>query len=362
MVLTSIFLPTEIFQCLGMHTITAEAVAGTTAGAHAERGFAAYAEQTGIPETYCSYHKVLMGMASSGVLEKPRMLASCSLACDANNLSFKALSQLWGIEHTYVDVPYDISEDSIAYVADELRELTVRAEDIFGRKADKDMLQAAVARSQNTLLLLAQSLPKRAGKYLNSDMLLAVEELLDAHVALGTKDMELMAHQMIEDYAAAIPYKGLSLVWVHTTPFFLPELSHILDHSKAAQIIASDMLLDQVCTKPGGWLYDGATSPFEAMAERLICCSFNGPALRRAKRIRWICEQTHADGAVIFCHWGCKETAGAAQLIRHTLERAGFPALVLDGDGCERSNNMHAQMTTRFEAFLEVLRHSHQTC
>ena len=63
-----------------------------------------------------------------------------------------------------------------------------------------------------------------------------------------------------------------------------------------------------------------------------------------------------ADGVVVFCHWGCKETAGASQLIAHRLEAAGYPVLILDGDGCDRANCMEGQMSTRFTAFLEMLR------
>ncbi|NLH91822.1 MAG: 2-hydroxyacyl-CoA dehydratase, partial [Atopobium sp.] len=89
---TSIFMPSEPFIAMGVHPVSAEAIANFSSGACAERGFVSYAEESGIPETYCSYHKVLMGMALSGVLEKPRMLASCSVACDANNLTFKTLA------------------------------------------------------------------------------------------------------------------------------------------------------------------------------------------------------------------------------------------------------------------------------
>ena len=58
---------------------------------------------------------------------------------------------------------------------------------------------------------------------------------------------------------------------------------------------------------------------------------------------------------VLFCHWGCKQTAGAAQLIRRQLEGAGWPVLVLDGDACDRANCMEGQMSTRFSAFLEMV-------
>ena len=63
----------------------------------------------------------------------------------------------------------------------------------------------------------------------------------------------------------------------------------------------------------------------------------------------------HADGAVYFCHWGCKQTSGAAQLVKGRLEEAGFPTLVLDGDGCDSGNVNDGQMVTRLQAFLELL-------
>ena len=37
------------------------------------------------------------------------------------------------------------------------------------------------------------------------------------------------------------------------------------------------------------------------------------------------------------------------------LEEAGFPTLVLDGDGCDSGNVNDGQMVTRLQAFLELL-------
>ena len=91
------------------------------------------------------------------------------------------------------------------------------------------------------------------------------------------------------------------------------------------------------------------------MAERLIKNTFNGPATRRIERLRTLAEVTDADGVVLFCHWGCKETMGASQLAKRELEAAGIPTLTLDGDGCHRSNNPEGQSATRMGAFLEML-------
>ncbi|MFR5788137.1 MAG: hypothetical protein ACLUHE_14210 [Christensenellales bacterium] len=54
--------------------------------------FAERAETSGIPESFCSYHKTMIGMAESGVLPKPLLIAGTTLACDANQLSFRRLA------------------------------------------------------------------------------------------------------------------------------------------------------------------------------------------------------------------------------------------------------------------------------
>lgn len=55
---------------LGRAHPIAEALAEFTTGAWAEEGFVRAAEQAGVPETYCSFHKVLIGSAMVGSLAK----------------------------------------------------------------------------------------------------------------------------------------------------------------------------------------------------------------------------------------------------------------------------------------------------
>jgi benzoyl-CoA reductase/2-hydroxyglutaryl-CoA dehydratase subunit BcrC/BadD/HgdB len=352
-VITSIFLPNEIFMAMGLKPVMAEAISDFFTGARSEQGFVKAAEQRGVPETYCSYHKILIGAAETGVLQAPRLIANCSVACDANNITFKWLAKTLGTEHYYLDVPFEAGDGSVPYVADQLREMAALAEDRFGRKLDRELLSQYVARTQATLDAMVRTLPLRHGRFLHNDMGLEMQEALALHLMLGHPQTERMAHQMEEDLVSAEPYEGLNLVWAHSTPYFSVPLQKVLDDSPVAQIVASDMCFNQVSFD--GWRY-GPERPFEAMAERLLRNSFNGPGERRIDRVRELCERTQADGAVVFCHWGCKETLGVSQLMRRELEDAGFPTLVLDGDGCDRSNCPEGQIATRMGAFLEMLR------
>ena len=353
-VLTSVFLPNEPFLAMGLLPVTAEAVASMASGAQAEAGFTAAAEGAGIPETYCSYHKVLMGMATSGVLGGIRMAASCSVACDANNLTFRALEREWGCARSYVDVPQDVTPQTVAYVADQLRKTARVAEETFGRMLDEKRLRELCLRSERTQQALAATLPHRGGRYLAQTMTDELMQMLDLHLSLGTADAERMVARIGRDLAAAPDFKGVNLVWGHVAPYFLDGIARHVNLSQEAQIAATDMMFDSMpAANP---IARAADDPWGYMAERVLRNCFNGPAERRVARLRELADATHADGVVLFCHWGCKQTAGAAQLVRRGLEEAGYPVLVLDGDACDRAMCMEGQMSTRFSAFLEMLR------
>lgn len=353
-VITSIFLPTQIFRALGLKPLTAEAAAAFVSGAQAEDAFIARANGAGFPETYCSYHRALLGLVDSGVLAPRKLVASCSVACDANNLTFRELQRRWGCERAYVDIPYDTGDDSIHYVADQLRDLVTLTEDAYGQKLDHQALRALVDTSLKTEQTLLQTLPARRGHYLANTMTLDMMEMLDFQLSLGLPQTDALANQMLRDFSRAPAYQSVNLVWAHVSPFFLGSLGALIDHAPTAQIVASDMMFHQALPAEGK--HFGADEPFEAMAESMVKSCYNGPASRRADTLRRLAQATGADGVVVFCHWGCKETAGAAQYFKRTLEAAGYPTLVLDGDGCDRSNCMEGQLSTRFSAFIEMLR------
>ena len=199
---------------------------------------------------------------------------------------------------------------------------------------------------------LAATLPTRRGRYLANTMTIDMMEMLDLHLSLGLPECEALAREMQHDFLAASPYEGVNLVWAHVSPYFLESLGELVNTSQTSQIVASDMMFEHVSA---GDAWFDASSPYEFMAERLVRSCFNGPATRRADCIEHLARETGADAVVLFCHWGCKQTAGAAQLIRRQLEGAGWPVLVLDGDACDRANCMEGQMSTRFSAFLEMV-------
>ena len=64
----------------------------------------------------------------------------------------------------------------------------------------------------------------------------------------------------------------------------------------------------------------------------------------------------NVDGGILFTHWGCKGTIGASSLIKGSLEEAGIPTMILDGDGCNPANSSDGQISTRLQAYMEMLK------
>ena len=188
-----------------------------------------------------------------------------------------------------------------------------------------------------------------ADRYLPNEMTSEMYTLFATHILLGRPEIEHYFEQLCEDAKNAPAFQGGNrILWVHSLPYWQNSLRTILNFSEENQLLCSDMSFDA--------LYEpDPEHPYESMARRLLCNTFNGPMSRRADKIAEMAKKLHANGVVFFCHWGCKNTIGGAGLVRERLEQEGIPMLALDGDGCDRRNINDGQMLTRLEAFLELL-------
>ncbi|MBQ9062218.1 MAG: 2-hydroxyacyl-CoA dehydratase [Eubacterium sp.] len=351
--LVSIFTPCELLQCAGIAPMFAEAMASYITGADAEAGFAQYAEGCGIPETYCSYHKILLGGILSGVIPKPKFIVNTSLVCDANNLTFRKAAETFQIPQFYLDVPYEVSEDSVRYVARQMRDLKKWIEEQTGRQIPEDRLKERIACGKRTIESLRICQNSKAGRYLSNDLTDELYEVFGAHVLLGTPAIESFAGMLAGELKQMPAYNGVRLLWVHTIPYYQKVLRGQLNFSMRAQVVSCDM---NYC----GLVDMDPEQPYESMARRMVYNTFNGPAERRIQAALEQCDSQQIDGVVYFCHWGCKQTLAAAGNARAMFETAGYPVLILDGDGCDRRNAGDGQTLTRMQAFIEMLEQKKQ--
>ncbi|MCH3972401.1 MAG: 2-hydroxyacyl-CoA dehydratase family protein [Oscillospiraceae bacterium] len=354
--MVSLFTPCELLQAFDLAPLFPEGLASYLSGAGAERGFIEAAEKNGVPETLCSYHKIFLGAAMTGVLPKPRFILNTTLACDANTLSFRRLASYYSVPHMVLDVPMEQDAAAVDYVAGQMKDCARKISLLLHRPLNEDKLRSAVARSGKTVALYQQYLAARAEKSMPDEMSSEMFAVFAMHVLLGTPEALEFAQGVLREAEAAPPKEKneLRLLWVHTLPHMDSAMVDFMDFNPDCQIIATDICFDSPAVTED-------TDPWQAMAQRLVQNTLNGPAQRRIDAILQQANRLHPDGIVWFCHWGCRETGGASQMGREQLEKAGFPTLILDGDACDRSNCPPGQMITRMQAFLEMLEEKHDS-
>jgi benzoyl-CoA reductase/2-hydroxyglutaryl-CoA dehydratase subunit BcrC/BadD/HgdB len=347
--MVNLFFPCELLHAMAIAPQFTEGLACYLNGAGCEQAFLRYAEDAGVPPTLCSYHRILLGAALSDVMPAPRFVASTSLACDANTSTFRSIAGHYGVPHFVVDVPGACTAETTAYVADQLRGAVSGIEETMGERLDEDRLRAAVRSANRSLALHREHLRLLADRTLPTDLTSEMNKIFPTHVLLGAPEAEEYFRLLLEDTRRAAPTRGgTRILWAHTIPYWQESVRALFNANGRRQLIACDLNVDTLeeLDEP---------RPYEALAKRLLTNMLNGPAEYRAGRLLELARGLRADGVVTFCHWGCKQTLGAARLIRERLEQAGVPVLVLDGDGCDRKNINEGQMSTRLQAFLEML-------
>ncbi len=348
-VIVSIFTPCEMMHEAGLSPYNVEGFSCYLSASRAERGFLQQAENDGLSETLCSYHKTFIGAADKGVLPEPRCIVYTNLTCDANLLTFRRLAEVFDAPVFSIDVPMQQNGDNVNYVADQLRELAGFLREHTGKTIDEERLKARLRCSLRTIRNYRQFQQARADRYVPADLVTPLYCGMTNNLLLGTEEEERYTQMLLKDIERAEPAKGKRIYWMHTIPFWSEAVRNELYINENAQIVGCE--LAQVCD-----LDFDPEKPFEAMAERMVYHALNGSVTRRIGEGIRHAREAGADGAVWFGHWGCKHTLGAAQLAKKKFEEAGIPLLILDGDGCDRSHGGEGQTATRLGAFLEMLK------
>ena len=311
-------------------------------------GFAKTAEEEGFPETMCSYHRVFLGAALTGILPKPNCMIYTNLACDGNMMTFPYLKDKFECPGFYIDVPYEKNRESVLYVADQLRKLKRFLEETTDRRISEETVRSAVDNSRKAAANYKKQLALRCAHDPVTSLTNELYALFMCHLMAGSETAVTYTEKLLRDVRMSPRGDGLSVIWMHIMPFLQEPVKDIFNYSKKMHIRACDFIAD-------GFQEMHAEDPYEAMAEKMVYCIYNGSVKQRIEEAERLARITESDGAVLFAHWGCKGTIGASSLIKQSLEKTGLPTMILDGDGCTPANTSDGQVSTRLQAFVEML-------
>lgn len=346
--MVSIFVPGELVTAAGLTPYSVEAISCFLAGTKCEQAFLRKTLEEGFPETMCSYHRVFLGAALTEILPKPRCMIYTNLACDGNMMTFPYLKQTCDRPGFYIDVPYEKNRESVLYVADQLRKLKSFLEDVTGRKISEEAVRQSVLNSKKAAENYRKQLELRKDHDPVTSLTYELYAIFMCHLLAGSETAVRYTKLLLEDVKKAPKGEGLHILWMHIMPFLQEPVKEVFNYSKTVHLSACDFVAD-------GFRQMQSDDPYEAMAEKMVYCIYNGNVSQRIELAKELARITNADGGILFAHWGCKGTIGASGLIKNSLEKAELLTMVLDGDGCNPANTSDGQVSTRLQAFLEML-------
>ena len=346
--LVNLFMPCELLHAMNVNPMCTEGFSGFLSIGNCESACLQKAEEMGVPDTYCSFHKTLLGAAYTGLIKPPRFVASTNIVCDANYSTFNAIANHYSVPKFLIDVPDDAHESCVAYVTEQLSGFVAFMEDLLGRKMQPERLTAAISNTNRAVASNERFLTALETRYMPTTATNEMNKVLMSHILLGTNEAAEFYERLANDAKGGEITARKRILWSPVMPYGLKSMDEPFISSGSFQLLPTDLHFDAMTELD-------AQSPLESLAKRLVNNHFYRKTDKRADVLLRIAKRLRADGVVLFCHWGCKTAGGSAYMLRDALQGEGIPAVVLDGDACDRRNMSEGQFSTRLQAFFEIL-------
>lgn len=355
---TTLFVPSEIIFAMKLYPFSLEIAAALCSKFGQSSHALAEADLAAIPTDVCSFHRTALGNAYMGAYPRPLFLAGTSTICDSNIKTIKICESITGKKNMIVDVPYEMNDNSVKYLANQLISLTKCLEEATGKKMKKHSLSEAIDLSNKTRekmielnrVRLDPLSPLAGGDGLGfmvpSHFLIGSEYSVNFYTKLVEELKDIIVSKKKNGEKA--DEKEIRLLWLELKPYFKADVFDKIENAGKTKIVFEE--INYVY-----WDKLDPDKPYESLARKLISNHNNGPLENRLKVIKMLAKDYNVDGIIAFSTWGCRRNNAAIPTIKAELAKEGYPLLNLDGDCVDDSNYMSGQIATRTEGFVEML-------
>jgi benzoyl-CoA reductase/2-hydroxyglutaryl-CoA dehydratase subunit BcrC/BadD/HgdB len=347
--------PFDLLNAMGITSCFVEFVGAVLAATGTADPFLEEAEQAGFVGDTCGYHRTVMGAARKNIMPEPDFLIATTCPCSGGIAIMENLSDLFNKDLFVLNVPQQDSEQNVAYLADQIRDMVKFVTRHTGESLDEGKLRQAVENTNRARKImqdvyqLAQNVPSPTDGRLLSNFGLVMP------LFCGTEAAVEIAQAYKDEFTArvdngipGVPDEKLRLLWIQNRIQFNNPLVELLEKEYRANIV-SDELNDIF------WDPIDPQDPYPGMARRAIAIPLNGSIQRRIGHLQKLARDYRLDGAINPCNWGCRQGTGARGLISDGLKEIGVPVLNLEVDCVDKRNFAEGQLRTRVEAFIEML-------
>jgi benzoyl-CoA reductase/2-hydroxyglutaryl-CoA dehydratase subunit BcrC/BadD/HgdB len=355
----SIFLPYEFFNAIGVLPLLPEVMAGFTAGLGLSDQTIKKASARWYSQDLCTFHRSASGAVELDLFPRPDFIVCTNLACDAAQKSFYHYAVNYNIQKHYyhLDVPYHYSVRSLKYLAGQLEELAEKIGDITGQKTDMGRFAEAIELSNEFRKWAIKLNNVRKELLIYPRYFNGLNFVLPFHAFPGTEQAVKLYKNIYLELNAFLQKQKKDpdihknppkkILWLHLKPYYRNEIFDILENGNCRVVFEE---INYVY-----WPELDPARPFESLALKMLTHPLRGKISNRTAAIGRMAEDYSIDGAILFTHWGCRQSNGGARIIKDYLKGRGFPLLVLDGDCVDRANSSTGQIKTRLQGYMEIL-------
>lgn len=355
---TSVGFPCEVLYLFDIYPMMLEAIASTFATIGLSPVFIDKADSEEIPNTMCSFHRVIIGASETKFLGTPSLVAATSIMCDGNSKSFYVAANNKNVPFLFIDIPYEYSEEGVWYVKDQLQNAIKMFEDISGIKYNKDKFELIVKKVNEAFGLSRKFYKLKQNSSVNTYQGYEIAGFaFPRYFMLGSNRLVNVLRERCRDVEKGLGYNRFykkrnsrksarRIMWLHITPQYDNDMWSIIDNGKTSKIVCDEYSSTNLED------YD-ISDPLGSIAKRLITHPSNGPLERRIDHILKVAKDYKVDGIIHYSSWGCHQAAGNVQILGKALIAAGYKFLNINGDSIDQRNSSTEQHRTRLEAFLE---------
>ena len=357
--------PVEVLRPLGFHTVYPENHGAVCSVKRLVPELSFAAESAGYSRDLCSYARadlgsVATGKTPAGRLPRPDLLCCCTNICQTVLYWYRALADHFRVPLVVIDAPFVYGEarpHHLAYVAEQLRELSEVAERVAGRKVDRASLRETLRLSREGTRLWDECLrtsSTRPSPWTGFDSFFHLAPIVSMR---GTRECNSYYRMLLDELrdrvargVAGIVKERVRLLWDNLPIWFnLRDLSTLLARNGFNIVCA---------TYTNAWAEAGSQidpeDPEGSAARAYVHVLLNRDLPYKLSLMKRLCEEYGATGAILHSDRSCKPySIGQIDLKDRLASEAGVKSLLLEADHADPRAWSEAQAANRLGAFME---------
>lgn len=306
-------------------------------------------QENSLSRDICSFIRGPYGVMLGNCYPTPDIILANDQPCDClAKLEYMA-GKLYDSPFYTLNTPINITEDSITYLANQMKDIIKRIEEVVKVEFEQEKFMKILEYSNE-----AREYYCKTAELLKTKKLPGVCRELHEIFGMnyfGLKENMMMCKTLYEEALEMVknPHNEIKekrVLWIGQTPNNSHEIIQHLE--KELEVIYWAPFWDANLMKLD------IERPFESIAERAILYHWNADRMRQ--NAIEVCDKYGISGIVIADIWGCRNMMGINSSMREMAKEKNLKYLTINLDLVDKKNYSISQVKNRIDAFLEIMR------